>query len=760
MLFKKLLRTIKLYKAQFISMIIMIAIGIGVFVGFNMEWVSIEKNTDYLFNKTNFADYRIVNENGFSTQDANLVKSLNGIDNVSRYLSVNAEIAQYPEKTVALTVTENKNVSSFMVIKGEEYDENSLDGIWISDKFASKNKIKIGDELSFTYKSITVSGKVKGLVKAGEFMINVKDEAQLMPDYSKHGFAYVSPALYEASSPISYYPQLNIISSLSKKEFKEKVNNAFGKTCMILSKDEVGSFSSAQGEAEEGKTMGAILPVLFLLIAILTMVTTMHRITVKEKTQIGTLKALGYKDKRILRHYSCYALFIGIIGSVIGLALGYFICWYIMNPRGAMGTYMDLPQWKLYMPWFVPVLLVFINAFLTLVGFLSVKKTLKGTPADALRPYTPKKIKKLAVEKTKLWNKFSFGTKWNLRDVFRHKARTATSLIGIIGCMVILVASLGMKDTMNGFLKTYYNDAMNYSSHVFISEEATELQRENVVKEYNADWSSSIAVQIGEKTLSLDIYSVTHDKVRFPDKNNKFISLKNNGAYICMRIADKYNLKKGDEFKVSPYGQNVVYTLRVAGIMRSISENVVITPEYASSVGITGYKIDSVYTDVAKTAISTNEVIKNVQSKQDVMDSFDTFFNLMNLMIAILIIGALVLGIIVLYNLGIMSYTERYREMATLKVVGFKDKKIGSLLIGQNMWVTLIGALIGLPLGIGVLDVMLKTLATEYELKLVVGVLTFSISLILTFLTSLFVSLLVSRKNKKIDMVEALKGNE
>ncbi len=760
MLFKKLWRTIKIYKAQFISMIIMIAIGIGIFVGFNMEWVSIDKNTTYLFDKTNFADYRIVNENGFSSQEADLVKSLNGIDKVSRYLSVNAEITQYPEKTVALTVTENKDVSSFMVIKGEEYDETSLDGIWISDKFANKNKIKIGNELSFTYKSITVSGKVKGLVKSGEYMINVKDEAQLMPDYAKHGFAYVSPALYQASSPILYYPQLNIISSLSKKEFKEKVDNAFGKTCMILSKDEVGSYSSAQGEVQEGQTMGAILPVLFLLIAVLTMVTTMHRITVKEKTQIGTLKALGFKDKSILRHYSCYALIIGIIGSIIGIGLGYFIGWYIMNPKGSMGTYMDLPRWKLYMPWFVPVIIVLINVFLTFIGFLSVKKMLKGTPADALRPYTPKKMRKLVVEKTKLWNKFSFGTKWNLRDVFRHKARTAMSLLGIIGCMIILVASLGMKDTMNGFIKTYYNDAMNYSSHIFISEEATTEQRESIVKEYNGDWSSSIAIQMGEKTLSLDIYNVTHDKVRFPDKNNNFISLKDNGAYICMRIADNYHLKKDDEFKVSPYGQSVVYTLRVAGIMRSVSENIVITPEYASSIGITDYKIDSVYTDTAKTAIFSSSAIKNVQSKQDIIDSFDTFINLMNLMIVILMVGALILGVVVLYNLGIMSYTERYREMATLKVVGFKDKKIGSLLIGQNMWITLIGALIGLPLGIGVLDFMLKALASEYELKLTLGILTFSVSLILTFGMSLLVSLLVSRKNKKIDMVEALKGAE
>ena len=143
-----------------------------------------------------------------------------------------------------------------------------------------------------------------------------------------------------------------------------------------------------------------------------------------------------------------------------------------------------------------------------------------------------------------------------------------------------------------------------------------------------------------------------------------------------------------------------------------------------------------------------------------IIDSFDTFIEMMDMMILILITGAVILGIVVLYNLGVMSYTERYREMATLKVVGFKDRKIGRLLIQQNLWLSFISILIGIPSGIGVLSYLLKALASEYEMKMAITPATILIGIAITMGMSLLVSLMVARKNKKIDMVEALKATE
>ena len=747
-----------LYKAQFISMILMLALETGIFVGFNMEWVSIEKNVFSFFDETGYADFRIISENGFSGDELKKISSIDGVDAASRYLSVNVDVKNGDGDSVALTVTENENVSGFVLISGEEYDKESADGIWLSQKYAEANGIKVGDLLTLIYKSFEISGKVKGFVKAGEYLVCVRDETQLMPDYKTHGFAFIPPAMYKSTIGFEYYPQINVISSMERKDFIEKADAALEKTVVVLTKEESSSYSLAKGESDEGKTMGSIMPTIFLLIAVLTMVTTMQRLTAKEKTQIGTLKALGFKDKRIIRHYTSYAFFIGVIGTIFGCLIGYGVAYYIMNPNGMMGTYFDMPEWKLHFPWFCYVILAAILAMLTFIGFLSVKQILKGTAADALRPYVPKNVKPLAIEKTKAFHRLSFGTRWNMRDTMRHKSRTAMSLIGIVGCMVILVGGLGMRDTMEAFLDTYYDGATNYSSRIYLSEDATDEQRSNIIKKYDGDWSAAMSVQINEKAVELDIYSTEHDYVRFPGQKGGYITLGNDGAYVCMRIAEEFGLSAGDTFKVSPYGTDDEYTLKVAGIYRSsVTENIVITPAYADKTGIS-YKADSVYTASDKNDIASSSVIKSIQSKQMIMGSFDSFTEIMNTMIIVLVAGALILGIVVLYNLGVMSYTERYREMATLKVVGFKDRKIGRLLIGQNMWLTLIGAIIGMPLGALTLNYLITALASEYEMNMVIGWRTYLVSVLLTFGMSFSVGLLVARKNKKIDMVEALKG--
>ncbi len=765
MLLKKLFRTLWQYKAQFISMVLMIALGVGVFLGFNIEWYSLEVNTNEIYTATGFADYRIFSEKGFSGDDLNAVLSIPGVEDATRFLSVNTTV-QNDTDVIALTVSENMNVSGILLTSGEAYDEQSPDGLWLSDQYAQANGVSVGDTLTLTYKMLTVTGTVRGLVKASEYLICLPDETQLMPDYSSYGYAYMSPVMLEKIVPAifksfigdSLYFQINVKSALDKATFVKQADAALGKTFLVLSKAETISWAEAQGEVEEGKTMGSILPVLFLAIAILTMVTTMHRITASEKTQIGTLKALGFRDRRILRHYTCYALIIGLLGTVLGVGIGYWLGWFIMNPSGAMATYIDMPSWKLYAPWFCWVVLALINVFLTFIGFLSVKKMLQGTAADALRPYTPKKIRHLALEETRRFKALGFGTKWNLRDLFRHKSRSCMTLVGIVGCMVLLVGGLGMRDTADGFVDVFFNQANNYETRVNLDGESViNAEAEALAGQYGADWCAQSSVQIGDRGFSLEIYSVTHDKVRFPDEAMQFITLSDEGAYICARIAKEFNVRPGDEITFSPYGGDQTYTVKIAGILRSMSESVVMTKAYADAAGI-AYTVNTLYTD--ETEIAPHSHILNTQTKQAIMDSFDTFMDLMNTMIYLLVLAAVALGVVVLYNLGVMSYTERYREMATLKVVGFKNSKIGRLLISQNLWLTVLGILIGLPAGVGVLQYLLTALASEYEMKLSLGPATYLVSILLTFGVSLAVGLMVARKNRHIDMVSALKGQE
>ncbi len=796
MLIRKLLRTAWSYKAQFISMVIMITLGMGIFLGFNMEWKTIEVDTFKFFEDTNYADYRLYSEKGFTKDDLDKISDIDGVDKATRYLSVNLDIKGEKNKSLALDVSENYTVSTFIVTDGEEYDKNG-DCFWLSDKFAAANGYKIGDTLTLEFQGTEISGKVAGLIKAGEHMICVADKNQMMPDYNTFGYAYIAPKklrsvledkiksdfadelkksnvpeefiddnltklavtdemLDEATNKV--FAQVNLISDMEKETLEKAINEKLGRTIMVTSKDDHVVYKESQGEAEEGKTMGSVLPVLFLLIAILTMVTTMHRIATKEKTQIGTLKALGFKNRRILRHYTSYGLFIGIVGTLFGVALGYVVCKLIMSENGMMGTYFDMPDWGAAIPEFCYPVLIGIVLLLTLISFLSVRQQLKGTAADALRPYSPKKMRKIFFERFRFWDKLHFGTKWNIRDLSRHKSRSAMTLFGIIGCMVLMVGGLGMRDTMSGFLDLLDKDISNYTTKVNLIDDADYKRSKALCEELDGDWESLSGISLDGDTVTLDIIHNPGSLLNVIDEDNNRLDLSNEGVYLCLRLKDKAEI--GDEIEFSPYGSKETYTVKVVGYNRSVmTESVTMTDALADRLGL-DYSISSVYTDRKADEIKSNDLISGKQDKAQLMDTFNSFVQIMDSMVIILVVAAVILGIVVLYNLGVMSYVERSRELATLKVLGFRNRTIGKLLISQNIWLTFIGVIIGLPAGVGVLQWLLTALAGEYEMKLMLGVLTYSVSILLTFGVSLLVGLMVARKNKKIDMVEALKGAE
>ena len=795
MLLRKLLRTAWSYKAQFVSMIIMMTLGIGIFLGFNMEWKTIEYDVGNFFEETKYADYRLYSESGFTKDDLEKIASIDGVDAATRYLSVNLEIKGESKKALALDVSENYTVSTFTLMSGDGYDENG-DGVWLSDKFARLNHIGIGDTLTLEFQGLDIESRVVGLIKAGEHMICLADSNQVMPDFHTFGYAYISPAklsaiirekalntltdeLQKAGVPAEMineqaktmltdgmlteatdraFPQINLLSGLEKSELEEAVKEKLGKTLMVVSKDDHAVYKEAMGEATEGKAMGSILPVLFLAIAILTMVTTMHRIATQEKTQIGVLKALGFKNRTILVHYSFYGLFIGIVGAALGAVLGYFVCKLVMSENGMMGTYFDMPDWSAATPAFCWPVIAGTVLLLALISFLSVRAQLRGTAADALRPHTPKKMKKSVLEKLPFFGKMSFATKWNLRDLMRHKSRFAMTLVGIIGCMILLVGGLGMRDTMAGFLDLLDNGVSHYATKVNIVENTEREKLDRLIADLDADWESYSGISIDGYTATLDI--VHNDNGRFSviDEDNEEIELRDDGVYLCLRLADR--AKIGETIEFSPYGGEETYRVKVVGYNRSImTESVMMTDKCADGLGI-GYSVSAVYTNRDSSEIPSSELISGKQDKRQLMDSFGSFVQIMDGMVLILVVAAVILGIVVLYNLGVMSYVERSRELATLKVLGFRSKKIGQLLISQNVWLTVIGVILGLPCGLGTLYWMLTALAGEYEMKLMLGPLTYSVSILLTFGVSLLVGWMVARKNKKIDMVEALKNAE
>ena len=264
MLRRKLWRTAKVYKVQFISMILLIALGIGVFVGFNAEWVTIGRDTETFFNDCGFADYRIIDEEGISSADVDKIRDIEGVAGVSRFLSVNADVKGSDDQ-LALTVTESEHTSGFVLMEGEKYDRWDPEGFWLMDKYAHQNGIKPGDKLTVTFEDMEFTGTVRGLIESAEYLICVRDESQVMPDFDTYGYVYAAPAMLRKvieeeireeepdldddvmSMAVKEvcdetFCQVNVNSSMDKQEIQEAVDEALGRSLMILTKDENVSY--------------------------------------------------------------------------------------------------------------------------------------------------------------------------------------------------------------------------------------------------------------------------------------------------------------------------------------------------------------------------------------------------------------------------------------------------------------------------------------------------------------------------------------
>lgn len=757
MLFKKMLRTLLFYKAQFISMIIMITLGVTVLVACNVLWGSLEYNSNYMYETTNMADYRIYSDAGFTEDEVAKVKEIEGIKDATRVLSTNLSVKD-SDNVLNLNVIENYTISKAIIVEGSsKYDESS-DGIYLNDKYAKRNNISVGETVTVTYNSQDITLTVVALVKSGEYLIPISDETQLLPNFEKYGYFYMTPKKYKSIMGDNFYSSIFIDSDLDKITVESEVESKLGKSVLLTTNDENISYSGVEGEIEECMVTGIFVPIIFLVIAFLTMITTMQRVTINEKIQIGTLKALGFKDKKITIHYTSFGFFIGLIGVVLGIILGFIAGAFMFNESGSYGIYIDFLNWTLVLPWYCYLLLVLIIALLTLITFLSVRKILKGTASEVLRPYVIKNIKQSKFEKTKLWNKLSFSTKWNLRDIFRHKARSLMSLLGVFGCALLLCIGFSMKESIDGTVDCMFNKVYTYESKIFINDGVSNDDVSSLAKTYNGDMLASQSISLDNVTYALEIYNAKNGCVNFIDKNNNDVTLSDDGAYICLRMQDKgYNV--GDTITISPFGTDQKYEIKVIGVLRNITtESIIMTNAYADSINFS-YNYNVVFTKELSTNISS-EYINSIQNISYLKESMDTMLDMMDMMVGIIIIASVILGIVVLYNLGLMNYLERYRELSTLKVVGFKDKRISSILITENLWITILGIIIALPVSYGLVVILFKMLASEYEMAVVFGALTIFVSVLLTLGVSMLVSLVVSRKNKKIDMTKALKVAE
>lgn len=758
MLFRKMMREVKWSLSQFVSIFLMIFMGILIFTGLAAVGQGMDQSSKKFYQETNLADTFFYGEN-FTKEEVLLLEQEKKITNVERRLQVDATLEGDSKTIIQLNVVESNQISANHLVEGEAFDLNQ-DGIWLDSSFAHANNIAVGDAFSILVQGEKLTKTVKGLIMNPEYVYVVKDENEVMPDHKNYGYAFLSSQTFPFKTEL-VYSQILVETDASKTELDDIKSRVFeNKQVVLVMREDQPSVAMFKNEVAQMKAMQAIFPIAFLLIAILTTLTTMTRITVNQRTQIGSLKALGFSNARILRHYMSYGVFIGTTSGLLGLILG-----PVLLPALVFGfqkTMYSIPEWKgsIEPSVFLVVMICIICCGLS--GFFACHKELQGVAAQILRPKAPKTSKHTRLEKTKWWNNLKFDVQWNVRDLLRNKLRSMITVLGIFGCTTLIICAFGLKDTVQKITDVAYSELNTYETKVNLSKtilasDLVTLQKNDQLQ-FIQETAIEMEVESDKQTSFLTIIG-KGDYIKQKGISNKYVTLPSSGIAITNKIAKKNHLEQGDMIKWRIYGTKDWTSSKIQMVVRNpISQGIILSEEAYQASNQTMIPTSFVTNNPASSFTSSE--FSSVQSKQDLISSMNTLMETMNVMVAVLIFAAVILGVVVLYNLGVLSFHERIRELTTLKVLGFQYKMLRKLLQMQNLWLTILGTLFGVPGGYLMLSYMLRFMGDSFDMQPYISFASYAVSILGTLLLSVIVSWFLSRKLRTIDMVSALKSVE
>ena len=790
MLNKKLFRDIKFNKSQFITIFLMVFIGVLAYTGIESYMGGMTKTADKFYGDYNLQELDATSRN-FSKEDLENIKSIEHVNNAERKLTIVGTMIHEEDRTLQLNFIESNEISKFYVAEGESFDVNKS-GVWLDEYYANKNNIKVGDTIKIKYDTVTFEEKVNALINVPDHVYDVKDEASIFPNHIDYGFAYLSvkdfPESYAKKIAMeslkiedesvfdAMVPNFNYLDNLFynyimvdvdeesnknfvKNEIDEKIDNCLG----VLDIKDEPSYQSYQSEIEEGETYVGVFSGLFLFIAMLSVITTMTRVVKKQRIQIGTLKALGFKKKKINAHYVGYGFWISLVASALGVLAGPFLIGNLF--LNMEFEFYQIPSNGVVFPISGFVVAACVVIGVSIITYLTCRKELKESPAETLRAKLTKvKSKTLNVTTKGFFKKMGFASKWNFRDIIRNKMRTIMGIAGITGCAMLLVCAFGMLDSLNNFLDIQFKKMYNFKYQLTISSDITEEKLEDLINKYGNHTSQTLLIEVkdGENKVSNNIFvNDTSDYVRLLGHKWETTEMKNDGVYVTEKLAEVNGYNIGDTVTWHIFGDSTYYETKIIGFNRDPqNQNINMSRAYLESLGIT-YKPDKIYTNDDLSNMKHIDGVELIQDKDALEDGLNNMLSTMKSMIGLIIFIACLLGSVIIYNLGILSFTEKQYQFATLKVLGFKDKKIKGIYIKQNNWITYISIIIGLPLGYFMTDFLFKmALSDNYDFGAYIKIATYIIAAVGTYIVSFVVSKILSKKINKIDMVTSLKGNE
>lgn len=640
-----------------------------------------------------------------------------------------------------------------MVTEGGDYNKNS-DGLWLDAAFAAENNFKLHKKIRLSLNGSIIEKEITGLCYSPEYIYNAQG-GELIPDHKDFGFAFVNHKYLENT----ILPPCNQLLITGKGNLEQTIKDVLGSRnfTVVLQKNHP-SYSMIKDEITQHKEIGLIFAGVFLLIAALITVTTVHRLLQSQRMQAGILKALGFRKKQLYLHYVSHSTFVCLLGALAGWQAGYFTLPGLLYPL--MEELYILPGLKPAVLKWSQMLPIACTVLCLLISLAVCRTYLNSNAARILYSNSAEKVYR-ELPFYGLRKKMSFYGQWNIRDIFRNRLRSLVTVCGVVGCVSLLLASLGLYTSMENMSKWNFDKVQTFETKVtgdFTDEQYKKDLLEDMYGEELMEAAIDLKFKNMEKTASFTGIE-SQDYLRLYDSKGNHVSL-DTGIALSRNIAREMNIEAGDRVKWRFAGQEKWYVSIVSRIIRTpMPQGITMMKEEMEKKRIPfrptsiigekpeNMKLDSIYTASA-------------QSKADMKAGLNTMLNASVMLSALFLIMAVLLGSVILYNLGILSYMERYRDMATLKVLGFDNKRIRRLMVQQNLWLTALGIILGLPAGCGLIIAMLGTIQESIDMSAHTPFYVYAASILGTFILSWLINKALSRKVASIDMVSALKINE
>ena len=827
MLRKKTFRDIKANLAQFFTIFAMVFLACFAYTGVNSYSDGMKVTGDRIYQEGNLQDLWVYGEN-FTDEDLQAIKEIPGIAGAERMLTlpVTGDItADGGTVTVPMEVTfldadlTEKNISRITLREGAEYDPDA-DGLWINYNFAHARDLHPGDTVTLHYETYSLEKEILGVISLPDHLYTVSDDSVIFQNPEDFGWVLLSMKQFpkeileaQASSaaavtnliqlvnpdfefsPSYFYPQVIVdvegdapsaYASQSEKdpwdkkldEIKTALYEVKGVSA-VTGRDVWGSCMTLKSESEEGDTYSGLFSSLFVFIAALSVITTMNRFVKKQRVQIGTLKALGFRNRAINLHYVSYGFFVTLLAAAAGTVMGVFLGKPFLNMELSM---FDLPGARLVIRPKNYILAAAIVLAITVVTYLSCRKILKESAAQTLRLEVPTvKVKAGSGRRSDgPLSRLPFSTKWNLRDMARSKPRCIMAIVGIMGSTMLIVLAFGMQDSLQHYLSWEFDHIQNFEYKMTLSNGISENTLNGLMDSYGPGTSQTAAIEYidssGKTVTSVltvndsdgHLRVSAHDRTTYdinegiPGSTDGNVS--DAGAlYITEKLSKMSGFKLGDTVRWHVLSEDEWYETPVVSVCRDPqSQQFCMTRAAFEGLG-RSYAPDTLYTDEDLSSLTDADTggVSAIVSNASLQEQMNSMLNMISSMILLFIGVAALLGFIIIYNMGILSLSEKMYQFATLKVLGFRFRKLSAIYIEQNFWITVIGTLLGLPAGFAMTDIFFKyAIGDNYDFFAVIDPSAYLLAVFGTIVIMLFTSAILSRQLKKIDMVASLKANE